>query len=76
MAELVFCAECAYFIRDKVGDGSGIGRCKVYQYHKKNGYTTDQLNYLERVEMGGGLLWPGYEPYRYCQKFKKIESSV
>jgi hypothetical protein len=72
---VICCKECAYFIADKIGDGSGIGRCKCYSQYKASGAPENALKML-LIELGSSpnneLFWGGTIANRECNRYKKI----
>ena len=69
----VTCADCRGFTRDTIGDGKGIGQCKVYEHYVNKGVTMTDLSELV-VLLGNKanyhVFWGGNEP-RECSKFKQ-----
>lgn len=73
----VTCANCQHFIRDKVGDGSGIGNCNELENYKAtlNAMSLSPKAVDNRIELaekkldckGVKVLYPDVE--RYCCKF-------
>jgi hypothetical protein len=71
---LVSCAKCGGFIPDAIGDGSGIGKCKVYEYYKSKGVSGKELEIVFKM-LGGKVFYKGTDDRddRRCNKFKRIE---
>jgi len=69
------CTDCLGFIKDTIGDGKGIGKCKAYEHYVNKGATTGQLNEL-LVALGNKanyhVFWGGSE-LRECSKFKQVD---
>ncbi|MCK4842783.1 MAG: hypothetical protein KAT04_13025 [Methylococcales bacterium] len=62
----VRCGDCAHFLPDEVGDGTGIGNCfRFEEYKLKN--PSEAALVKARASMGKGLLYPSVE--RDCSKF-------
>jgi len=70
---MIRCLDCAGFIPDKIGDGSGIGRCKAYEQYKRAGESQMQLKY-RLIELGNHpdntLFWGGCLADRNCNRNK------
>jgi hypothetical protein len=60
------CKTCQHFIADKVGDGSGIGRCRVYAS------TPDakKVSMLYRLGADGVPVFWGGDGVRDCEFFE------
>jgi hypothetical protein len=71
---LVSCAKCKGFIPDPIGDGFGIGKCKVYEHYKDKGESQDRLDALFKNELGNKPFWRGNDDRddRNCKKFVKL----
>ena len=69
---LVRCIDCKNFIADKIGDGTGIGRCIVYGQYKRSGASTNDIQQL-LVRLGNKwdneLFWGGTATDRECEYF-------
>jgi len=61
------CKTCANFIPDKVGDGSGIGRCRVYASTPDK----EKVSMLYRLGAGGVHVFWGGDGNRECEFFKR-----
>lgn len=59
---------------DTVGDGHGIGRCRIYSGRKKAGASARELREL-LIDLGNSpddpLFWGGYEG-RDCRQFSPL----
>ncbi len=73
VSSLACCGNCLGFIKDTIGDGKGIGKCKAYEHYVNKGATTADLSELV-VLLGNKanyhVFWGGNEP-RECSKFKQ-----
>lgn len=71
---MIRCADCSNFHADKIGDGSGIGRCIVYSSCKAKGYQERELKTL-LIELGNAqdnhIFWPGGLKDRVCKYYKE-----
>jgi len=70
------CIQCRLFIPDSIGTGQGIGRCRVYEFHKKKGFIggvnkTSLLRRLGNKDYEGDLFWGGELQNRTCFKFEQ-----
>ena len=66
-----FCCHCANFIPDTIGDGMGIGNCKVLEDYKAKGASQKAID-AAYEKLGGRLFWGGDGGYpRDCIKFKQ-----
>lgn len=63
----VRCCDCLCFVRDTVGDGSGIGNCLKYMKHLSKNPGQLSIDNAYR-QLGGKLFWPNVE--RVCHKFE------
>ena len=63
----VCCADCAHFLRDKLGNGSGIGNCLLLEQYKLKRPSDSALDAALK-KMGGKALYP--HALRFCDKFK------
>lgn len=72
---MVSCARCRHFIIDPVGDGSGVGECRVINHYRDKGMSQRDLDNLFKNELGGRVFWRGtnldFED-RNCTKFVRI----
>ena len=66
----VSCCHCAHFIPDKIGDGTGLGECKVYNWVREN--RPKAVESYFRTELGNKVFWGGDNNVhdRHCVKFK------
>jgi len=62
------CKTCANFIPDRVGDGSGIGMCRIYA----NATDTNKVSILYRLGAGGVPVFWGTPGNRECEFFEDI----
>jgi len=73
---MIRCRECAGFIPDKIGDGSGVGACLAYEQYKRAGESQIQLKY-RLIELGNhpdnNLFWGGSLLDRECNRYKEKE---
>jgi hypothetical protein len=64
---------CNLFVADAVGDGAGIGRCRVYSTRKKQGASDRELRAL-LIELGNHpnntLFWGGEIADRECNRYR------
>lgn len=67
------CYKCKGFIPDKVGDGSGIGDCKVIAHLKQKG---EPIKVIEAAfkRLGNKPFWGGKDEYygRNCYRFTEV----
>lgn len=69
------CGLCRYFMADTVGDGSGIGNCKVLEHYRAKGLSEKALETLFMNELGGKVFWRGTDykrEDRNCKKYIEI----
>ena len=68
------CAECKFFIKDKIGNGQGIGQCKQYNEYKEKRPSIHSLH-AARINLGNRwdseLFWPSGG--RECIKYEKAD---
>jgi hypothetical protein len=71
---VICCAMCKLFVADSVGDGSGIGRCRVYSARKKQGASERELRDL-LIELGNHpddpIFWGGDRVDRNCNRYER-----
>jgi hypothetical protein len=64
---------CKLFVADAVGDGAGIGRCRVYSTRKKQGASDRELRAL-LIELGNDpnapIFWGGDRVDRNCNRYE------
>lgn len=71
----VSCARCRYFIVDIIGDGSGVGDCKVHKHYRDKGMSQRELDNLFKNVLGNKLFWRGTDldkADRECSKHISI----
>lgn len=75
---MIRCRDCKGFVKDQIGDGTGLGTCKAYQQYAKAGESTTQLK-TRLMELGNApdnhLFWGGNLADRECNRFKQIEEN-
>lgn len=64
---LVKCADCAWFLRDKIGDGNGLGSCHKFEDYKLMKPSQRAIDKAFK-QLGGKPFWPLVD--RYCEKFE------
>lgn len=69
----VRCKDCMGFVKDQIGDGTGVGTCKAYQQYKKAGESQTTLK-TRLIELGNQpdstIFWGGLLADRECNRYK------
>lgn len=71
MTKLISCSQCRHFIKDQIGDGMGIGKCKLFEdYCAKNPSDLAKRQALYKLgdRAGIGIFWGG-SGSRECGRF-------
>jgi hypothetical protein len=67
------CIDCVFFVKDKIGSGHGIGKCRVFEHYKKKNIGQSQTREL-LLTLGNTpdnvLFWGGLLDDRNCQKYE------
>lgn len=63
----VNCAACVHFMRDKIGDGNGLGRCQKLDDYKAMSPGQRAIDKAFK-QLGGKPFWPNAE--RFCNRFE------
>ena len=63
------CKQCRYFIPDAVGDGSGIGKCRVWEHYKDKLQDQSKKRLLTCLDQKMPIFW-GCDQKHNCQKFE------
>jgi len=74
MQILISCSTCSHFIPDKIGDGTGIGQCKLFaDYCAKN--PSEKAKRLALYQLGDsagiGIFWGGCGT-RECKRWSSV----
>jgi hypothetical protein len=74
ITNIISCSHCTYFICDPVGDGTGIGKCQLYEdYCAKNPSERGKRMALSQLgdSAGVGVFWGGSQA-RECLKYELL----
>ncbi|MCK9622222.1 MAG: hypothetical protein M0R47_17000 [Methylobacter sp.] len=71
----VRCCDCVRFVPDTVGDGGGIGRCRIRDEFMAGRHSRlDQISFLNQLGMSldNQLVWGGVLYDRLCNHYEAV----
>jgi hypothetical protein len=73
----VNCQNCASFVKDTIGDGSGLGQCQSFSdgLKKRPSTQTITLALLARGNYAGDSIFWGGTALRECKVFQQMDKS-